>query len=140
VADRILRSASSEPVRLFIDRTGGRKRYRESLTTALPGFELRILEESEERSAYRLTRSSRVVDIEFAVRGEDRHFPVALASVYSKYVRELYMHAFNRYWCRQQSGLKPTAGYYNDAQRWLIDAAPTIDRLAVERNLLVRER
>lgn len=140
VVDRIMRAAPGERIRLYVDRLGGRKRYREALLTALPGYELHILEESALRSAYRLTRSSRVCEIEFVTRGDAGHFPVALASLYSKYLRELYMHVFNRYWSGQRNGLKPTAGYYTDAKRWLVDAAPVIDRLSIDREFLIRER
>lgn len=140
VIDRIMRAAPGERIRLYVDRLGGRKRYREALVTALPGYELQILEESALRSAYHLTRSSRVCEIEFVTRGEAGHFPIALASLCSKYVRELYMHAFNQYWSGQRTGLKPTAGYYTDAKRWLADAAPVIDHLSVDREILVRER
>jgi hypothetical protein len=140
VADRIRRISPSEHVRVRIDRLGGRKRYRDALLTAMPGYELRIIEESEVRSAYRLVRPSQVCEIEFVTRGDTGHFPIALASLCSKYLRELYMHAFNRFWSTQQRGLKPTAGYYTDAQRWLADAAPAIDQLAIDPVGLVRQR
>ena len=65
---------------------------------------------------------------------------MALASVYSKYLRELFMHVFNGYWSGQQPGLEPTAGYYTDAQRWLKDAAPSLRRLNVKTDLLVRRQ
>jgi ribonuclease HII len=81
-----------------------------------------------------------VCEIEFVTGGDARLFPVALASMFSKYLRELYMHVFNRYWSRQHSGLRPTAGYYTDARRWLEDAAPVINRLSIDRGMLVRER
>jgi hypothetical protein len=140
VVDRIMRAAPGEPVRLCVDRLGGRKRYREALVTALPGYDLQILEESAHRSAYRLVRTPRVCQIEFVTGGDARLFPVALASMFSKYLRELYMHVFNRYWSRQQNGLRPTAGYYTDARRWLEDAGPVLNRLSIDPGMLVRER
>jgi len=140
VLDRALRLSPGERIRVFADRLGGRQHYREAIMTLLPGGELRIIEESETRSAYRVEQRDRTCEIQFATRGEQRHFTTALASVYSKYLRELFMHAFNRYWCGQMRGLRPTAGYYQDAQRWLGDAEGAIARLAVDRALLVRER
>ena len=140
LADRIGQLAPEERLRLCVDRLGGRQHYREALSTAMPGYELQILEESAERSAYRLTRSSRICEIEFATGGEDRHLPVALASIYSKYVRELFMHAFNGYWSKKAANLKPTAGYYRDAQRWLKDAAPVLERAGIDLGTLVRAR
>lgn len=140
VVDRVFRLAPNERVRLCVDRLGGRQHYREALVTALPGHEMQILEESAERSAYRMVRSSRICEIEFATGGEQRHFAVALASVYSKYLRELFMRAFNDYWSEKMTGLKPTAGYYTDAHRWLTEAAPALKQAGIDRSLLVRER
>lgn len=138
--DRILRCAPDPRVRLCVDRLGGRVRYREALQTAFPEFELQILEECPERSAYRLANSSRVCRVEFVAGGEDRHFAIALASVFSKYLRELYMHVFNDYWSGRMTSLRPTAGYYTDARRWLNDAASELDRLGIDRTTLVRQR
>ncbi len=140
VIDRIMREVPGERVRIYVDRLGGRKHYRDALLTALPGYELQILEESPLRSEYRLVRSQRVCEIQFTTRGDALHFPVALASLFSKYLRELLMHLFNEYWSARQRGLRPTAGYYTDAQRWLGEAASTLDRLGVDREMLVRQR
>ena len=57
----------------------------------------------------------------FEVDAEAAHFPVALASMAAKLVRELRMARFNRYWGARASELKPTAGYRADAERWLAD-------------------
>ncbi len=140
VVERIMKSAPNERVRLCVDRLGGRTRYREPLMTALPAYELQILEESPERSAYRMHRGDRTCEIEFVTEGESRHFVVALASVFSKYVRELYMHAFNGYWSKQIDGLRPTAGYHTDAKRWLDDASTELARRSIDRGMLVRQR
>lgn len=140
VLGRILHKTGSERARIYIDRLGGRTRYREPLMTAMPDYKLRIVEESETRSAYELTGRERTLDIEFVVGGDGRHFPIALASMFSKYIRELYMTLLNEYWCKRQTELKPTAGYYNDAVRWLEDAEPAIRKAGVDRSLLVRSR
>ena len=75
------------------------------------------------------------------MQAEERHLPVALASMFAKYVRELLMGAFNHYWQQVVPGLRPTAGYYTDAMRFLADIDPA---LAVgrtpERRLFVRAR
>ncbi|MGD2108588.1 MAG: hypothetical protein PVI86_04265 [Phycisphaerae bacterium] len=140
VVDRMMRIAPDERVRLYVDRLGGRIRYREALMTAMAGYELTIVEETSERSAYRLVRSERTCEIAFVTGGDARHFPVALASVYSKYLREVQMHVFNRYWGERVEGLRPTAGYYSDAQRWLRDTAEELAKGPFDRAMLVRER
>lgn len=140
VVARILDSSPAATVRIHIDRLGGRTHYRDPLMTAFPAYRLQILEESPHRSGYRLRSERRTCDIEFITKGEDRHFVVALASIYSKYVRELYMRAFNTYWCNCVEGLRPTAGYYSDAKRWLRESASEIKRRSIDRALLVRQR
>lgn len=137
---RILESSADGMVRILVDRLGGRVHYREALNDSFPSYSMEVLEESAPRSAYRLSGGGRQITVEFAIGGEDRHFATALASVFSKYVRELYMAAFNRYWAARIAGIRPTAGYYGDAARWLKDAEPVLREMAVDRSLLVRAR
>ena len=58
----------------------------------------------------------------------------------SKYTRELFMRGFNLFWRRAQPDVKPTAGYVQDARRFLRDTQATRRRLAVRDALLVRAR
>lgn len=114
------------PARVVVDRQGGRTSYAEELGRELPGTSVEVVGESARASAYEVrgevrgeARRMRVI---FEVEAEQRHFPVALASMTAKLVRELAMMRFNRYWGGRMSELKPTAGYRNDAWRWLEDA------------------
>jgi hypothetical protein len=79
------------------------------------------------------------VDIRFVAGGE-QFLPAALASMVSKYLRELAMLALNRYWCGVVSGLKPTAGYPTDARRWLADVDTAKKKLQIDDHLLWRCR
>ena len=130
----------SEPLNVTIDRHGGRKRYRDVLMTFFAPRHLRIVEESDERSAYELTDAAGAWTIEFVVKADQRSMPVALASIYSKYVRELLMKGLNAYFARRVSGLKPTAGYYTDAKRFLGQVDGAIKREGLDRQMLVRTR
>jgi len=138
IVDCVFRLAGDEPVRIVVDRLGGRMRYRQPLAHAFPEYDIRIAEESKVRSAYELRAASRLRWIEFRTNGEDHALPTALAGIYSKYVRELFMHAFNRYWSSRVPGVRPTAGYYTDAIRFLKDIGPTLDRMPIDRAILVR--
>lgn len=140
VAERMRALAPHEPIRVCVDRLGGRQHYRDALSTSWPTHELHILEETDTRSAYRLDRQGSVWEVEFAVGGESRHLPVALASVFAKYLREGCMQLFNAYWAQHVGAPQPTAGYYTDAQRWLREAGPLLDRLGIDRRTLIRER
>lgn len=130
-----------QTVRFHIDRQGGRTRYGRWLMTSFDGqFDsMKIDEESDDRSAYTLQRRDGAWHIEFAKRGEERQLPTALASVFSKYVRELYMHLFNRYWRTHIPDLKPTAGYYTDGKRFLADVEPHLASLGLDAARLVRQ-
>lgn len=140
VLSRAMAAGGDQPVRVFVDRQGGRARYAAHLLTAFDGYDLQILEESPERSAYALRRKGGEVRVEFVVSGEDHHLPVALASIVSKYLRELFMIGLNRYWAGRVPGLSPTAGYYTDGHRFLKDIAPALREAGVDRSLLVRMR
>ncbi len=140
VVQCILSRAGGEPVSIHVDRQGGRTHYRAPLMTAFPTFALRIVEENETRSAYELVGDTACHRLDFVTEGEDRHLPVALASIYSKYLRELFMKAFNDFWGRQVTGLKPTAGYYTDGQRFLREIAGAVEALHIDPNLLIRTR
>ncbi|MEM1012610.1 MAG: hypothetical protein AAGI46_10385, partial [Planctomycetota bacterium] len=63
-----------------------------------------------------------------------------LASMIAKYLRERYMERFNAFFQSVDSGLKPTAGYWSDAQRFLKDAEGAMDARGVERVEVERER
>jgi len=116
-----------EAVRVVCDRQGGRVDYEEHLAAMVPGCTVKVLEQRPERSRYELTgigadEQKRTMTVIFMPEAESHHFPVALASMTAKYVRELIMGRFNRFWCGRFAQLKPTAGYREDAARWLTDA------------------
>lgn len=138
--DRILALDPAQPVRICVDRQGGRMRYGPAIMTALDQYHLKVVSETEHCSAYRLERPPHVHRLEFMTSGEDRHLPVALAGIVSKYLRELFMHALNRYWADRVEGLRPTAGYYQDGRRFLADIKQAMVRENLRPALLVRSR
>ena len=71
------------------------------------------------------------------MKGDGKHAPVALASVLAKTVRELFMESLNTWFAEQVPGVRPTAGYPQDARRFLEDVASVLDR-AAPRSQLVR--
>ncbi len=128
------------PMIVHVDRQGGRAKYRESLMTFFEGQPLKVTSETPTCSAYVLGEGDRSWSIDFTTKGESSHLPIALASVFSKYLRELLMGAVNSYFKSRIDDLKPTAGYYTDAKRFLADIAPAVERENIDRSLLVRSR
>ncbi len=118
---------ADEPVVIWCDRHGGRRRYAPQVSRAFAAPLVQPVEESPQRSCYRLGPAR---SIEFTVGGESR-LPVAVASMTAKYLRELAMLGFNTHWGVRQPGLAPTAGYPVDAARWRQEAAAAVERAGV---------
>ena len=76
----------------------------------------------------------------FQPRADAEHFCVALASMVSKYVREVLMAEFNRFWEGQVPGVKPTAGYPGDSRRFFRAIHPTARRLKIRKETLWRRK
>ncbi len=138
LVDRVWRTWPDAHPRVIVDRQGGRTHYREDLQLAFPTAQIRIVAESEGLSRYRLRRDDTEVTITFAREAETGHLPVALASMLAKYVRELLMLRLNRFFRAHLPELKPTAGYVEDARRYLQDIEPVIRKLDLSRDSLIR--
>ena len=135
---RISDSAGPVPLRVWCDRQGGRVTYRRGLMNAFDDAAMEVLGESPELSGYRLNRPTATWAVRFLKNGETHHLPIALASIISKYVRELMMRLFNDYWAQHVADLKPTAGYYQDGKRFLADIAEAVKAERIDERLLVR--
>lgn len=110
----------------IVDRLGGRKFYRDFLVHTYPGSMVLIDQEDAAMSRYHITQNHSTHDVSFVVGGESASPLTALASCIAKYARELHMRLFNHYWCARIPGLKPTAGYPEDAKRWIQELSSEI--------------
>jgi len=122
----------------MIDRHGGRIRYRQDLQLAWPEAKIQILAENDEMSRYRLDIDGRKVTMTFASKSDEKHMPVALASMVAKFTRELHMMRFNRYFASLVPDIKPTAGYVQDGRRFLKEIEPILAQNGLNRDVLVR--
>jgi hypothetical protein len=138
--DYLLRTWGNQPMVIFCDRQGGRGHYGADLRLMFDDWNLEVLEESEGRSDYRLTRGQDSVRIFFREKAESQCLPVALASMLSKYLREALMRRFNAFWSRHLPGVIPTAGYYTDGSRFLRDIDSKRRELGITDEQLIRSR
>lgn len=138
--DRVWEQHAGSAPRIVVDRQGGRVTYRQDLQYAFPEASLQVLAESPTLSRYRLHRPDRStpLTISFQPQAETHHLPVALASMIAKYVRELMMLRMNQFFAQRLPELKPTAGYVQDARRYLVDIAPVIAAERIDAEQLVR--
>ena len=124
---------------ILCDRLGGRRHYGEWIAAQHPFWSSGPETESADTSSYTLVSGRSQLQYQFLVGGEARALEIAAASILAKYARELMMHVFNRFWQGRHAALKPTAGYPQDAGRFL--AALEGDGLLAEhRSVLVRAR
>jgi hypothetical protein len=112
-----------EGLQVVLDRHGARTRYTHLLMTAFPDAQLKVEAEGRDASRYLLRQGGASMRLIIRSEAEDRALPVALASMTAKYVRELFMELFNRFWRSLDGTLKPTAGYRKDGRRFLTDIA-----------------
>jgi ribonuclease HII len=117
---------ADQEVHVHVDRLGGRQDYQPVLLQAYPGRHLHIEHCEEAYSRYRLGGPPADWFLDFTVDGDQYFMPIALASMVAKYVRELLMRQFNAYWRKWLPELRPTAGYFADARRFIADIRPVL--------------
>jgi hypothetical protein len=100
------------------DKHGGRHYYLKPLSEAFPEAWIDRGPESPELSRYTIRDRIRRLELTLMPRADQCDGLVALASIVSKTVRELWMDVFNLYWRERIPGLRPTAGYPLDAGRF----------------------
>jgi hypothetical protein len=136
--DEIWRRFPQANAHVVVDRHGGRTHYLHELQPVFPDATIRILQETDAASRYTLERDQSQLTVSFLRQAERAHLPVALASMVAKYLRELGMLRLNRFFISQMPELKPTAGYVEDARRYLAQINPVIEQLGLARSALVR--
>lgn len=135
----VLPPANGQAVFVVCDKHGGRRRYADLLQTEFPDYLVEIRDESPALSVYRWGPAAGRVEFRFLEKAE-RLLPVALASMMSKYLRELAMLAWNAFWQRHVPGLRPTAGYPVDAVRFKKEIDACQQRLGISDRRVWRER
>lgn len=129
-----------DDLQVIVDRQGGRVHYRRELLRSFADMELKILLESPRASSYELKAGGKGMRLHFVVGADERFLPVSLASMVSKYLRELLVDNINRYFSGFDAELKPTAGYWKDGLRFIEDLKKKIPHVQYESEQLIRCR
>ncbi|MFW5751405.1 MAG: hypothetical protein ACOCZK_07140 [Planctomycetota bacterium] len=117
-------AAASGRLHAVVDRLGGRHYYATALEDVLTDARCHQCEEGRGLSRYDFVSGEQHARIEFRVKADRDCILTAMASCIAKYVREVHMQLFNRWWSRRRPDLAPTAGYPQDAARWLDRLGP----------------
>ncbi len=140
VLDRVRAAAPGSDLDIVMDKHGGRTYYAAPLGESFLA-PVTILVESPAVSRYRLqTASGQTLRFEMRERADSASLPAALASMFAKYLRELCMAQFNRYWQARAADVAPTAGYWTDYQRWVAQLQPLLATLDLPRDHYIRSR
>ncbi|MBN2589515.1 MAG: hypothetical protein JXA96_06620 [Sedimentisphaerales bacterium] len=131
---------AEQGLHIIVDRQGGRMRYRPSLQKMFPDMEMKILKETETLSSYEMQQGGKFMRLHFVVGADRKYMPVALASMLSKYLRELLVASMNQYFISFDSSLKPTAGYWQDGLRFIEDLKTNLPNVHYEKHQLIRSR
>jgi ribonuclease HII len=144
VTSRLIKRAfdnfKGDDFQIVVDRQGGRVHYRKNLQLMFSDMELKILREDHSTSSYQLRANGRNIRLHFVVGADNRFLPVSLASMVSKYLRELLIKNINRYFAGFHSELKPTAGYWKDGLRFIEDLRLNVPHVEFDNNQLIRCR
>jgi hypothetical protein len=132
--------ADGEPLVFACDKQGGRNFYASILQEAFPEGWVVAERESADESRYRVEGLPRDVSITFRPRADGDSISVALASMLCKYLREVCMRQFNRFWARHVPGLQATAGYPVDAKRFFAEIRPAMEKLGLVADQVWRKK
>jgi len=130
----------TEPLLILCDKQGGRNFYTPMLQDAFPDGWVIAERESAEESRYRVELLPRAVTVTFRPRADGDSVAVALASMVCKYLREVCMRQFNRFWATHVPGIAPTAGYPVDAKRFYAEIQPAMAKLGVTADQVWRKK
>jgi len=133
-------SQSEGMLQIIVDRQGGRINYTRQLRRMFSQLDLKILRQDNSLCSYELTGGGKAMRLHFVVKADEKYLPVALASMTSKYVRELLVDAINRYFISHCAHLKPTAGYWQDGQRFIKDLQQHLPHVKYDPTKLIRNR
>jgi hypothetical protein len=134
-----LAHCAGDKVLVVCDKHGARNQYGRLLQQQFPDVLVEVHGEATRESIYRWGPSETRIDVRFRAGGET-FLPTALASMTSKYLRELAMRAFNDFWCGRVRGLVPTAGYPRDARRFMAAIEGMQSELGIAKAVMWRDR
>ncbi|MEM6472954.1 MAG: hypothetical protein AAF802_25565 [Planctomycetota bacterium] len=132
--------APQTPVQVRCDRHGGRRYYSGPIQSVFPETLAEVISEGSHESIYEVDCQPTPFEIRFTVKG-DRFAPVSYSSMVAKFLREKSMEQFNLFFAKESANsVKPTAGYPQDAARYLKEMKPTLDLLNIDMSDLIRTR
>ncbi|HEY4687459.1 MAG TPA: hypothetical protein VIH20_04540 [Candidatus Subteraquimicrobiales bacterium] len=123
VIETVLKTSGtqSQDIAFPCGKIGGQKNYLSYLKHGFfKNFDIKRLVEKKEISTYHLSSDVLDFNLSFIESGDIYHFPIALASLFGKYIREVFMHHQNQVFKGWDSSVKPASGYRNSSTKIFI--------------------
>lgn len=106
--------------RIVFDKMGARNSYGDLLAAQWPDFTVTTRQEARNESHYVLeSDNQQPLACSFIAKSESQFPSVALAACVAKYMREVVINTFQQYFSDRYPKVKATAGYPQDARRFL---------------------
>lgn len=119
---------------------GSRISYLPLLSSCFPEAAIQKVCENPKQSVYVLKQRRRTMRISFLENGEEKSFPLALASVTGKYLREVCMLLFNEFWMKHVTNVGKTSGYHRGVRGFIDSIRPVAKRLEINERMFLRLR
>jgi len=144
-SERRGRAGAGNMVFVRAGKQGGRTYYGPYLNKLFPDKNIQTIKQTFDNSSYivfsdpnRILASR--IGVSFIKDGDATDFVIALASIFSKYFRELSMIRFNRFFQSFIPFLKPTSGYPVDSKRFIRRIIPIINKFDLDKNNFIRNK
>ncbi len=125
---------------VIADKLGSKKYYINYLKSVLlRDFNIKVLEQSRDISTYKLSNNSEI-RISFIKEGDKTHFPIALSSVFSKYIRERFIKNINEFFATKIQNLEPTKGYAYKIEKFIEVTNDVRKKYDIATNCFLRKR
>ena len=131
---------AGQMLQVVVDRQGGRANYCDPLRRMFPHLELSVIKQDGKTSSYEMVGSGKTMRVHFVVKADTKCMPVCMASMTSKYLREVMMDSINDYFLGHCDKIAPTAGYWKDGLRFVEDLKTHLPGLEYQKEMLVRNR
>lgn len=122
-----------------IDKQGGRQFYTNFISEIFPFEAVKMIQETPDMSEYIIERNKQTIKFGFYKKGDSLYEEISMASLLAKWLRENYMRSFNSYWF-QFCPIKATAGYPEDARRFISEMMPYFEKSVMTTDLIIRNK
>ena len=123
--------------KVVLDRQGGRKNYAQLLWACSDTWREVVCLPGERWLA---RGPAGTLEVQPKTKADRTCALTSAASIVAKYLRELFMLLWNDFWRERVPGLRPTAGYPQDAARFWREIEPLVGQLRLQPAWLLRTR